>query len=55
MKNKTWQYREKSARLQEAEDRVNKRICSPRAQLNRRVENDIRGYVFARKIKEARI
>jgi hypothetical protein len=55
MKNKTWQYQEKSARLQESEDRVNKRICSERSLFNRKVEQDIKGYIASRKLRGARI
>jgi len=40
-----WHYVEKSARLMEAEQRVYKRMCSPRAQINRRIDADIKGFL----------
>jgi hypothetical protein len=46
-----WHYIEKSARLLEAEQRVYARMCSPRAQINRHIREDIEGFLSMKQIK----
>lgn len=49
-----WHYKEKSERLRIAEDRVHKRMCSPRAQINRRLRDDIVGFLSDRRFQRNR-
>lgn len=49
-----WHYVEKSERLRLAEERVYKRMCSPRAQINRRLRDDIVGFLSDRRFQRNR-